>query len=446
MSLQDILMKRAAIHFRDQLGNYNGPKSNLWKNISSAIEEEKDKKLAAEEEKKKFSLLTSGSGINPDGSGGNTDKTKLGNLVMSGSYEPGKGTTIKYSTENPSQKATRIKTQLETKALQKESDIIREFNSPGSKLNVTDLINAGIKPSDAEKMETLRVPVQAERENLKQFYGEQLISNLGQVNSQTMSSTINGGLAIPKLTGAGRPEGIVNIGEKTRIESAASNVQVDKEVKSQREKAGELAQRGIQRAASASKTAIDEVVRFNIENFEKFGIKPGAGLGFIEKLLPEQLNRYKASATGAGREAAATVGTQIIPAARAVRMVEIFAKSTAEVGNTVEGNAANAAASMANVWGNALSTNFEVEMKDGTKKRLKEVVNDPQTGTPLSDFKFPEVFDAIGRATEEFKLKTEQNYLDKVYNADKRILEPRTILQIESRRRQQRIAELRSRI
>jgi len=48
--------------------------------------------------------------------------------------------------------------------------------------------------------------------------------------------------------------------------------------------------------------------------------------------------------------------------------------------------------------------------------------------------------------TAEKFISLEDLNLDKVYNADKRILEPRTILQIESRRRQQRIAELRSRI
>ena len=139
MSLQDILMKRAAIHFRDQLGNYNGPKSNLWKNISSAIEEEKDKKLAAEEEKKKFSLLTSGSGINPDGSGGNTDKTKLGNLVMSGSYEPGKGTTIKYKTPTP-----------EIAQGKKRQILLNELDKPDSIVTKIDLMSVGFSNSDAD--------------------------------------------------------------------------------------------------------------------------------------------------------------------------------------------------------------------------------------------------------------------------------------------------------
>lgn len=189
-------------------------------------------------------------------------------------------------------------------------------------------------------------------------------------------------------------------------------------------KAAQKAEVGVLRASIASDTAFNEVVRFNRVQFDKFGVRPGDFLGLFDKFTPEQINEFKAAAVGAGREAAATVGMQIIPAARAVRMVDIFAKSSAKVGLTIEGNANNVGASMGNAFGNALAANISIPMQDGTDKKIQDVTIDKKTGLPLSQLNFSERLRAFTDITQDFRNKTASNYILNIFERDPELLQP----------------------
>ena len=197
-------------------------------------------------------------------------------------------------------------------------------------------------------------------------------------------------------------------------------------------KAAEKAERGVLRASIASNTAFDEVVRFNRVQFKKFGVRPGDFLGLFDKLTPKQLNEHKAAAVGAGREAAATVGMQIIPAARAVRMVDIFAKSSAEIGNTIEGNANNVGASMGNAFGNALAANILIPMADGTNQKIQDVTIDKQTGRSLSQLPFAERLRAFNDITQDFRNKVASNYILNIFERDPELLQPEFRQELET--------------
>ena len=120
MSLQDILMQRAALHFQNELGpTSGGTPSDLYQKIGATLEKRRQDKLAQEKQKEAFELLTSGGGI-----GGNSDSDRIGNLEKSGSYDPITGEVkVSYKTparETDAQRATRIKTEIE---IQKEKNI-----------------------------------------------------------------------------------------------------------------------------------------------------------------------------------------------------------------------------------------------------------------------------------------------------------------------------------
>ena len=209
---------------------------------------------------------------------------------------------------------------------------------------------------------------------------------------------------------------------------AAAVISAEKETTSQKLKAQEKSGRDVQRAALATDTAMDEVVRFNEEQFRKFGVKPGDYFGLFDKMTPKQVNEFKAGAVGAGREASATVGMSIIPQARAVRMVEIFSKSSAEIGNTIEGNANNIASSMGNVFGRALTDNIPMETIDGKTVPIQSITPDPETGQMISEIiGFSERIDALIRVKRKFRDEVQRKYIIDVFKRNPDLLQEKTI-------------------
>jgi len=101
MSLQDILMQRAALHFQNELGpTEGGTPSTMFQEIAKTLEQRRQEKIASEQEKQKFNEAFGSSNENSDGS-------RVRNVVKSATYEKGKGTTIKYSLETPSEERAR---------------------------------------------------------------------------------------------------------------------------------------------------------------------------------------------------------------------------------------------------------------------------------------------------------------------------------------------------
>lgn len=140
------------------------------------------------------------------------------------------------------------------------------------------------------------------------------------------------------------------------------------------------------------------------------------------------------------------VARQIIPGVRSASITNIFAKSTAEIGNTQEGNAANVSASMGNAFANALSANIDVVMEDGTKARIQDVTIDPKTGKALSQLSYIEKGRALNDVKRAFAEQSRQDYIMRVYNKNPKLLQTETVLGIESELRQKEIAELRSQL
>jgi len=322
MSLQDILTQRAAIQIQNELGNT--PIEDLAERVHQSILQDQQaakKSKAMQQNLDKIMNL-------PDTIGGTSENTNAGKLYKSTTIDATTGEMKAiYKSESPSQRATRIKTLNEIKSEQEMKNLRKEFFKDGSELTSNDLIVAGIKPSDAITMSDERGIVNQQRDFLKTQF-EAIKSFQAQPTNTGISKQV-GGIAIPKRTPAGKPKEIIDIDEQTRIDRASANVQVEKEVKSQEAKDRSDVRKALERSITTTGTAQDAVTRFDKENFDLYGVKPGDYFGLFAKLQPKQTNRYKAAAKGAGREAAATVGIGIIPAARAVRMVELFAESTA---------------------------------------------------------------------------------------------------------------------
>ena len=226
------------------------------------------------------------------------------------------------------------------------------------------------------------------------------------------------------------PEG--ETGQKLYEAKVGAGIEVDKQVLSQRAKAQEKTTRDTLRAELVSDTAFQEVAKADQQVFDKFGLKPGSYFGLFAKLVPKQIVDNKAAALGAGREAAATVGMSIIPAARAVRMVNIFAKSSAEFGNTIEGNAANVAASLGNTFARQLSDNINMDVKGGGEKPIQEITQDPLTGKYLSELYGDERKSAMKRVKNLFIEETEKEYIMQTFYNNPDLLKEETVEEILS--------------
>jgi len=186
------------------------------------------------------------------------------------------------------------------------------------------------------------------------------------------------------------------------------------------------------RVTSTLDTTMDTAFKFAERQYEIFKTKPGAALGFIDKLTPDQYNEYKAGWVASGREAAATVGRFLIPGARGANLTYIFAKSAAEIGNTIEGNAFNVAASMGNAFSTNLSMNAAVSTEDGKIVNLQDITIDKRTGKPLSQLPVQEKARAINELKAEHIKQLERHYITQAYirpNGEK-LLQKRTIVKL----------------
>jgi hypothetical protein len=322
--------------------------------------------------------------------GGNTNSA----IVTKVSYEEGKGTVIKHSLMTDKEKLEKQKLELEVQEL----------------LNTPSIIS-----------------------NIDRAVGE-IPKSTGTVipSRQPLTGAVSGGMVIPKYSGGGRAKEIVDIGAETAIKRAEAEVGVEKEVASQKGKAGELAERDFLRASAAVDTAFDQVLAFDEEQFTKYGVKPGDYLGLFAKLTPSQKNQFKAAAVGAGRESAALIARQIIPGVRAANITKIFAKSSAEIGNTQEGNAANVSASMGNAFANAISANIDVVTENGKKVRIQDVTIDPKTGKTLSQLPYEEKSRAINDIKRKFAEDSRQDYINRVYKRNPSLLKPETVARIKA--------------
>lgn len=432
-------MQRAALHFQNELGpTSGGTPGTLWNDIAETLEKKRQEKIVEARQKELRDAMFK------QGGDSNMDKDRVNGLNVS--YEMDlntglvKGSVKTPSPETPSQRATRIKAEREVANEERIQRLREEFFKQGSELNVDDLIIAGIDPSKARIMNEERGIVSGGRNFLQEQY-----NNIQQFQPQVPQTGIarpSGGLVIPRRTPSGKPTELVDIGAETAIKRAEAEVQVEKEAATQLAKAGELAERDFLRANAAVDTAFDQVLAFDDEMFRKYDIKPGDYFGLVAKMTPQQLNQFKAAAVGAGKESAALIARQIIPGVRAANITEIFAKSSAEIGNTQEGNAANVSASMGNAFANALSANIDVVMEDGTKARIQDVTIDPVTGKPLSQLTYLEKSRAINDIKREFAEQNRKDYIMRVYNKNPNLLQAETIVDIKSELRRKRIEEL----
>lgn len=184
------------------------------------------------------------------------------------------------------------------------------------------------------------------------------------------------------------------------------------------------------RVSTVLDRTMDSAFKFNTEQLDKFGTKPGQYLGLVDKLTPDQWNKYKAGWIGAGREGAATMGRFLIPGARGINMTVVFAKSTAEIGNTVEGNAFNLSNSMGNTFGTALANNIMTLDNNGKPVHIQDVTIDKATGLPLSRLPIAQRIRAVNDLTTEHVNLTEKHYLTQAFLRDPRILQNKTIVKL----------------
>ena len=210
---------------------------------------------------------------------------------------------------------------------------------------------------------------------------------------------------------------------------------------SQKAKAQELLERDYLRVNATSDTSFDAVFEYNIEQWDKFGLKPGQYLGVPDKMLPKQWNTYKAAAEGAGIESSATTGRFLIPGARGVSLTTTFAKSASEIGNTVEGNAANTAFTKGNLFAGALSANImdidhdgnPIPMQDATFVLGTERI-DPETGRvtgkKLSELPLNERIIAINAIKQKFVREQERHYLTQAFIRQPELLQNETVVKL----------------
>lgn len=389
--LQELLMLR---ELQDQANPVKSAFQSFAQGISQGIEtarqEQKQRRVVQENIDKLM-------GDRP-----NTDKFKMDESI---DLETGKiSRTLKRKSQAD------IKTDLEIDKLR------RELNAP----SIYDSLQPAISESSGINTGSITMSLSADQQQ-------------GTVIPREQPS-VTGSLVIPSYEGkTGIPKEVVDIGAQTAIKRAESDVSVEGQVKSQAQKAADLAERDFRRASAAVDTAFDQVLSFDELNFNKYGVKPGDYLGLFAKLQPQQLNAYKAAAVGAGKESAALIARQIIPGVRGANITNIFARSSAEIGNTQEGNAANVSASMGNAFANALSQNIKVyDENTGKEVNLLDVTIDKQTGKPLSKLSILDQARAINDLKREFAEKLNSDYIMRVYRKNQNLLQPETVNRIRA--------------
>ena len=214
-------------------------------------------------------------------------------------------------------------------------------------------------------------------------------------------------------------------------EEIRARIQSDKEVTSEQAKHAQEMGRDYLRATGALDTTYDYVFKFNQEQHEKFGVKPGQFFGLIDKMTPEQWNQYKTAAEASSKEAASLVGRLLIPAVRGAYITEIFAGSTATVGNTIEANATNLGETASNNLVAALSSNIMV-VDDATGKivPIQTVTIDEKTGKPLSQLNLRDKTRAMNEIKRKQGEMTRQFHLTQAYDRNPELLDSETVKEL----------------
>jgi len=197
----------------------------------------------------------------------NSQKGKLDENILSWSMDSDGTMKASVRNPNPTERATRVKTEMEIAQMQRQQKIVQDFNQPESKLTVQDLINNGIKPTDAKEMERLRIPIQTSQQQLQNVYTtdiQPIVANNQNIPQGTFIKR-TGGVVSPELDETGRPKGYVNIDAKTQIGQAESQVQAEKEALSQSLKDSELAGKDIERVSTVLDNSIEANIKFSKE-------------------------------------------------------------------------------------------------------------------------------------------------------------------------------------
>jgi len=211
----------------------------------------------------------------------------------------------------------------------------------------------------------------------------------------------------PESVGAGK--GI----EKVAEIGTSGDAQIDYETKLQEAKevsktSTEMSSNTLRMMAS-SYTLLDTFLDRADDLQEKHGIKPGLGSGIMGKLAPQELDAYRDAFIGAGIENAAQVASVSIPSARAVRIVNVFAKSGPGEWSTIESGINNATAT----WKGAVA-------KDVVASPSDYGITDPKilNNRAALAAKANEIAD---KSAQEFK----DGFLKKVYNKNPNLFSDR---------------------
>lgn len=296
-----------------------------------------------------------------------------------------------------------------------------------------DLINAG---KGIEAAKALNDPALAQRirtayggnTNPSTFTQPATQASAPQTTSQSSTDPLQSTLAPTSLSNfIGETDAFGDPTERSKlaVKEAEANIAMNKEVDTAAAKDAEETGRSGPKAQSAVDTSFDAVMNFDNEQYEQYGIKPGDFLGLAAKLTPKQLNKFKAGAHAAGREASAIVGRQLVPQARGVNMVKVFEQSSAELGNSIEGNAENVAFTNGNIFANSIIDNItDIDVNTGQERPIQDLIIDPQTGVPLSQLPVKQRTASIIRLKNSFIRETEQLYLEKAFERNPNILKP----------------------
>ena len=220
---------------------------------------------------------------------------------------------------------------------------------------------------------------------------------------------------------------------KVKTGQAMADIEVGKQVAGQAGKAAQTAGVTFQGSATAGDTAFDTMLNFHEVQLEKFKTKPGEAFGLIDKMTPKQLNSYKAAAEGAGVEAAALVGRSLIPQVRAVAITKIFRESTAEIGNTIEGNAANIAASQRNSLAQAMNQNASVQSEGGEMVNINDLIVDEKTGKKMSELSFEDAVRAKRDFLRKWEKEVNDRYIMQAHKRNPKLLQESTLKKLNKK-------------
>jgi hypothetical protein len=148
------------------------------------------------------------------------------------------------------------------------------------------------------------------------------------------------------------------------------------------------------------------------------------------------LNQFKEAYEGSAREASALVARNLIPGVRGVNITEVFQKSVAQPGSTMEGSANNISYTMQNNFAAAIANDMQViDEKTGKKISIQEVIIDEKTGKKMSELSIDEKKKALDRIKRKFGEELRMFYLGQAYVRNPKLLQRKTVEEIKSKAR-----------